>query len=97
MTPIRAGVSLLLIAAVGLTVVALQAARVQQEARAEADLAKLVELRRAAWNADIELARLSAPEKVRERVESMQLSVGAAFGDLLGPPAPKPPTTKPKR
>jgi hypothetical protein len=95
MTPIRAGVALLLVAAIGLTVVALQAARVQQEARAEAALAQLVELRRVAWNADIELARLSAPEEVRERVQRMQLSVGATFADLLGPPADPP--SRPKR
>jgi hypothetical protein len=88
MTPIRAGVALLLVAVIGVTVVALQTARVQHEARAEADLARLVELRRAAWNAEIELARLSAPQEVRERVERMQLPVGATFADLIGPPPP---------
>ena len=83
MTPVRAGVALGLVAVVCLTVVELRVERMQLEARTQAHLTTLLELRRQAWNVQMEMARLRAPEQIRERVQRMDLSVGAAFAPWL--------------
>ena len=83
MTPVRAGVALLLIAIVCLTVVALRVERVRLEAGAEGHLTTLIELRRRAWNMQMEIARLRAPEQIRDRVERLDLRVGATFQNMM--------------
>ncbi|HRX84392.1 MAG TPA: hypothetical protein P5572_05170 [Phycisphaerae bacterium] len=67
MTPIRAGVVLLVMCTMCLIVVALRAERVRLDARAEAHEGQIIETRRRIWNLQAELARLRAPQEVRRR------------------------------
>ena len=48
-----------------------------------AGVALLIELQRQAWNMQMEIARLRAPEQIRDRVERMDLRVGATFEHML--------------
>ena len=83
MTPARAGVSLFLLGLVCLVVVVLRVERVQLEARTQAHLANLIENRRRAWNMQIEMARLRSPVQICERIEVMDIEVGAVFDEMI--------------
>ncbi len=77
MTPVRAGVSMLLVGAICLVVVALRVERVRCESRTQMHMTKLINYRRALWNMQVEMARLRAPQQIRDRVERMELVVCA--------------------
>ncbi len=83
MTPARAGVSLFLLGLVCLVVVVLRVERVQLEARTQAHLGELIEQRRRAWNMQIEMARLRSPVQICERIEVMDIEVGAVFDEMI--------------
>lgn len=84
MTPLRAGVSLLLIGLVCLAVVVLRSESVRFESRAQDHVARLLELRREAWNIQAQIARLRTPDQIRERVEHMGIAVQGG-AQLNGP------------
>jgi hypothetical protein len=83
MTPLRAGVSLLLIGVVCLTVVVLRVERMRLEARTQAHLTALIDHRREMWNAQMEIARLRSPEQVFDRAARMDMAVGAALDQMF--------------
>jgi hypothetical protein len=87
MTPIRAGVSLFLIAAICLTVVVLRSESVRLMAEAQRHEAELLRLRREAWNIQMEIARLRSPEQIQGRIHNMDLNVSADFQDLISAPS----------
>lgn len=83
MTPIRAGVVLFVICALCLVVVALRSERVRLDARAEAHVGRIVETRRRIWNLQAELARLRAPDEVRQR--ALRVEPGLCSGFEVSP------------
>ncbi len=85
MTPTRAGVALLLVGIVCLTVVALRAEKVRVESSIQAHTAELVHCRRQVWALQMEIARLRSPEKIQQRIERFSLTVGADFDRWLSP------------
>ncbi len=85
MTPVRAGVSLFLLGAICLLVVFLRAEKVRLDAASAAHEQELLNLRRATWNVQMQIARLRAPEQIQDRVRRMRLGVQASFSDLIGP------------
>lgn len=85
MTPTRAGVALLLVGMVCLTVVALRAEKVRVESRIQAHTSELVHCRRQVWSLQMEIARLRSPEKIQQRIERFSLTVGADFDQWLTP------------
>ena len=85
MTPTRAGVALLLVGIICLTVVALRAEKVRVETRIQAHTAELVHCRRQVWSLQMEIARLRSPEKIQQRIERFSLTVGADFDRWLSP------------
>jgi hypothetical protein len=85
MTPTRAGVALLLVGIICLTVVALRAEKVRVETRIQAHTAELVHCRRQVWSLQMEIARLRSPEKIQQRIEWFSLTVGADFDHWLSP------------
>ncbi|NOX60098.1 MAG: hypothetical protein GXP29_14725 [Planctomycetes bacterium] len=87
MTPTRAGVALLLVGMVCLTVVALRAEKVRVESRIQAHTTELIHCRRRVWSLQMEIARLRTPERIQQRIERFSLTVGADFGRLLTPRA----------
>jgi hypothetical protein len=87
MTPIRAGLVLLIIGAVCLTVVALRATATRLGGNAQTYEAELLSLRREAWSIQVEAGRLRAPDHIMDRVRDMRLGVEAPFVDLLSQPS----------
>lgn len=85
MTPTRAGVALLLLGMVCLSVVALRAEKVRVESRVQAHTAELVHCRRQVWSIQMEIARLRSPEKIQQRIDRFSLTVGADFDRWLAP------------
>ncbi len=85
MTPTRAGVALLLVGFVCLTVVALRAEKVRVETRIQEHTAELVHCRRQVWSLQMEIARLRSPEKIQQRIQRFSLTVGADFDRWLSP------------
>jgi hypothetical protein len=54
----------------------------------------MIEHRRGVWNAQMELARLRAPEQVADRVDRLELPVGTEADMLLFHNDPQAPKTK---
>jgi len=85
MTPIRAGVVLMITCAVCLAVVILRGERVRLEAQAEVELSRLVATRRHIWNLQAELARLRAPEEIRRRAQRAEPRLCSVYDEIFEP------------
>lgn len=79
MTSTRAVLVLLVMASVGLAVVALRAEGRRLQVQAAAHRAALLEQDHQAWTLQLEIARLCAPVRICDRVACMEVNVGPAF------------------
>jgi hypothetical protein len=85
MTVMRAVAVLLVLGGLALAVVQLRSERVRCAARVAALQSERLRMRRESWNVQMEVARLRAPERIRERVGLLDLAVELPHPPLPGP------------
>ncbi len=85
MTVLRAVAVLLVLGGSALAVVQLRSERVRCVARVAALRSERLAMRRESWNVQMAIARLRAPERIRERVGLLDLAVELPHPPLPGP------------